>query len=274
LLGAGDPTYAAPTDFNGTERLAGIDAGAYAWTGAQNPGWQITAGFKEEAPGPTLSLEATPTTVDFQGQATLSWTAANAESCEASGAWSGTKDTTGEQETGPLETTSDFTLACDNAAGDSVSRTVTVSVDSAEDDDPPTLNLSVSSISVAMNGSATLTWSTTDAETCEASGTWSGNKATSGSESTGSLTADSTYSLTCTGAGGSVERSVTVAVQAADDGADDETGETSGGGAVSWLLLLLAMNLGAAATRSRQPVALVAAREGVDPVHRSKTAGI
>lgn len=67
-------------------------------------------------------------------------------------------------------------------------------------------------ISIAYNGSATLSWTSTNATSCTASNGWSGGKATSGSESTGSLTSDTTYTLTCDGPGGSASDSVTVTV--------------------------------------------------------------
>lgn len=67
-------------------------------------------------------------------------------------------------------------------------------------------------ISIVYNGSATLSWTSTNATSCAASGGWSGVKATSGSESTGSLTSDTTYTLTCDGPGGSASDSVTVTV--------------------------------------------------------------
>jgi hypothetical protein len=45
-----------------------------------------------------------------------------------------------------------------------------------------------------------------------ASGAWSGSKAASGSQSTGALTSNETYTLTCGGAGGSAAQSATVSV--------------------------------------------------------------
>src|SRR3989344_2356584 len=76
----------------------------------------------------------------------------------------------------------------------------------------PTLNFSANPTSVSSGSSSTLTWSTANADTCIASGAWSGTKAVSGSESTGSLTSTQTYTLTCSGSGGSVNRNVTVTV--------------------------------------------------------------
>jgi uncharacterized repeat protein (TIGR03806 family) len=59
-----------------------------------------------------------------------------------------------------------------------------------------------------------LTWSTTNAQSCTASGGWSGSKAVSGSESVGPLSTTTNFTLACTGAGGNVQRSVSVTVTA------------------------------------------------------------
>jgi hypothetical protein len=72
--------------------------------------------------------------------------------------------------------------------------------------------LSVTPTSVSSGASATLAWSSTNATSCAASGAWSGTKPTSGSQSTGALSATSTYTLTCTGASGTASQSVTVTV--------------------------------------------------------------
>ena len=85
----------------------------------------------------------------------------------------------------------------------------------------PTVQLSASPTNVASGAASNLTWSSTNATSCTASGAWSGTKATSGSASTGPLTAPtSTFTLTCTGAGGSANRSAIVTVQ----GSTSQTG--------------------------------------------------
>ena len=76
----------------------------------------------------------------------------------------------------------------------------------------PTVSLSVSPTSVTAGSSATLTWSSTNATLCTASGAWSGTPGLSGSQSTGALNQNSTYNLTCTGAGGSAVGSAAVTV--------------------------------------------------------------
>jgi hypothetical protein len=66
----------------------------------------------------------------------------------------------------------------------------------------PTASLRAAPTSIASGGSSTLTWSSTNATSCTATGGWSGAKATSGTQSTGAITMPSSYSLTCTGTGG------------------------------------------------------------------------
>lgn len=76
----------------------------------------------------------------------------------------------------------------------------------------PTLRLSLSNNSVGYNTPATLSWSSTNANTCRASGGWSGPVATTGTLTTGALTANTTITLTCTGPGGNVSQSVAIVV--------------------------------------------------------------
>ncbi|MEO1019393.1 MAG: hypothetical protein AAFY56_17130, partial [Pseudomonadota bacterium] len=94
----------------------------------------------------------------------------------------------------------------------------------------PTVALSASATSVTVGNGVTLTWSSTDATQCTASGSWSGSREASGSEEIASLQSDATYRLTCVGAGGSAAGSVTVRVVA-------EPAPSSGSGALSWPLL-------------------------------------
>jgi len=81
---------------------------------------------------------------------------------------------------------------------------------------PTAVALSGNPAAVTSGASSTLTWSSTNATGCTASGGWSGGRPTSGSASTGPLGATTTFSLTCTGIGGSATSSATVAVTGAD----------------------------------------------------------
>jgi hypothetical protein len=160
---------------------------------------------------PTAALSASSTTIDAGGSATLTWSSANATSCTASGGWSGTLATSGSRSTGALTATATFSLTCAGAGGTSQPATVTVSVNPV-----PTATLSVTPTSVVPGGTSTLTWSSTNATACTASGGWTETLATSGTQSTGALTAAKTYTLVCSGAGGtSTPATATVNVLAA-----------------------------------------------------------
>ncbi len=75
---------------------------------------------------------------------------------------------------------------------------------------PPTVKLHANPESVASGGRTTLSWSSSDATSCAATGDWSGTLATSGSKSTGALDSAQTFRLSCTGTGGSTTESLTV----------------------------------------------------------------
>ena len=168
----------------------------------------------DRAPWPTVSLTANPTTVDMNGFSTLTWSSTDASACSAGGAWSGTKATSGSEAVGALTTTSRFTLVC-NGAGGSAEQSVMVSVNAPPPLPAPTVSLAANPAMIAYDAVSTLTWSSSDATSCAASGDWSGMQATSGGQSVGPLTQTSTFILTCSGPGGSAGRSVTVAVDRA-----------------------------------------------------------
>jgi hypothetical protein len=102
---------------------------------------------------------------------------------------------------------------------------------------PPTVTLTSSASSVPSGQSVQLSWSTTNATSCTASGTnsvWSGNEPTSSSGVAVAITATSTLTLTCAGPGGSATQSVTVTATAA---------KSHGGGDVDISLLGILLSL-------------------------------
>jgi hypothetical protein len=159
---------------------------------------------------PTVSLVANSTTVNAGDPASLTWTTTDAEACEASGNWSGSKPPNGTESTQPLATDSTFVLTCTGPGG-SDAGTVVVSVNAPPP--APTLTLNASPLSIQAGEATTLSWNARDASSCAASGNWSGPRPTNGTELTGPLSADSTYTLTCTGPGGTVSRTTSIDVQ-------------------------------------------------------------
>ncbi len=77
----------------------------------------------------------------------------------------------------------------------------------------PTVTISAEPTTITLGQSSTLTWSSTNAISCDASGEWSGSKLLNGIES---VTPDSLgtkdYTLTCSGSGGSAFNTTTITV--------------------------------------------------------------
>ena len=78
---------------------------------------------------------------------------------------------------------------------------------------PPTIAISANPTTVAPGQGTTITWSTTNAASCSASGGWSGARGTSGTEQIPAITSTATFTLGCVGSsGGAISQSVTVQV--------------------------------------------------------------
>ena len=92
-----------------------------------------------------------------------------------------------------LQTTQSFTLSCSGEGG-GVVRDVTVNV---VGDGEVTVDLSADRYEVRVGEQVTLTWDSTNATSCVASGDWSGDRPVSGSFTTSGLTANSNFRLTC-----------------------------------------------------------------------------
>lgn len=98
----------------------------------------------------------------------------------------------------------------------------------------PTVTFTSSATSVTAGAAVTLTWSSTNATSCTASGGtgWVGSESTSGTLAV-AVSASETLGLTCTGPGGSATQSVSVKATPA------ASGSSGGGGALDWSLLAL-----------------------------------
>jgi hypothetical protein len=76
----------------------------------------------------------------------------------------------------------------------------------------PTVALWVAQSALPADTRAALSWNSTNADACVASEGWSGARALQGQEATELLFSSGTYTLTCTGAGGSISQSVRVEI--------------------------------------------------------------
>lgn len=98
----------------------------------------------------------------------------------------------------------------------------------------PTVSLTAAPTQVNAGFTTVITWSSTNATQCAATGAWSGNKAASGTETTAALSTQSTFNLDCTGPGGTSAAQLVVNVVAPGS----SSGGGGGGGALSETMLL------------------------------------
>ena len=159
--------------------------------------------------GLTLSLTASPERVDAGGSTTLEWSSSGANSCTASGAWSGDRSTSGSERIANISSTSTFSLSCSGSSGSTL-REVTVRVSGNDFD----VSLQLSEPVIMLGDAVEVNWSAPDADQCEAAGGWSGVRANSGSYVTPPLESNATFRLTCTA--GSLSGSAMVSVRVTD----------------------------------------------------------
>ncbi len=115
----------------------------------------------------------------------------------------------------------------------------------------PTVSLSAApATTLSPQSVLTLTWASTDAISCTASGAWAGAKPANGTEEITDLTSSGTYMLSCSGAGGSAAQSIAITVDATSDpGAAKASG--SGAMLISELLFLSGLGISLRALRRR-----------------------
>jgi hypothetical protein len=188
-----------------------------------------------------VTISAAPTTITVGQSSTLTWSSTNATSCTASCAWSGAQATSGTVSESPMATgTSTYTLTC-NGAGGSANAAAALTVNAAA----PTVTLSINPTSITLGQSATLTWSSTNATSCTASGAWSGPQPTSGTLTvTPTAAGADSYTLSCSGAAAATAMSVvneTVTVPQTTVTATALSGKAGGGAIEPWSLIGLAV---------------------------------
>ncbi|MGH7292367.1 MAG: GlyGly-CTERM sorting domain-containing protein, partial [Myxococcota bacterium] len=146
---------------------------------------------------------------------TLAWYAENVSTCTASGAWSGSKATSGTQVLTPTTPGSNiYTLRCTGSGGE-VTRSVAVSVIP-----PPSAvitSFSVDPTTAPLHQPVTLQWATADATACTASSApealWSGAVEAGGTLAVTPTTGgEHRFTLSCTGRGGDASASLSVNV--------------------------------------------------------------
>jgi len=218
-----------PTTSSGTSVGPIAPQGTYTYTltcsgngGTSSRDVTLDVSSNPVPPAVTVQLSISPQEITAGSAALLSWTAVQSTSCTASGSWGGTQPTSGSAvSTGTLNTPGlySYTLTCSGSGGTGTV-TSTLTVDPAA---PSVIHFAVTPGSLLTGESASLSWSTTDATACTAAGGtgsdgWGGSVPTfSAGSSVGPLSVAGTYTytLTCTGPGGtSAPSQVTVTVTA------------------------------------------------------------
>ncbi len=134
-----------------------------------------------------------PTSILLGSDATVTWQSSGVTACTASGPWSGAKSPNGQEIVTPsAAAVFTYALSCTTASGSiSGSTTLTVSVS-------PVVTLTVLPQRLLAGQSATLSWSSTAATICSASGAWAGTQATNGQATTSPVfPGDYSYALSC-----------------------------------------------------------------------------
>ncbi|MGA2398899.1 MAG: S8 family serine peptidase [Steroidobacteraceae bacterium] len=154
---------------------------------------------------PTLTLAAA--SIPLGSSTTLAWSTLDASSCTASAnpattAWTGAQTASGSVTVTPAAAGAQvYTLTCTGVAGTSASNSVTLFATSGTPAAAPTLTLASTSVTVGQ--STTISWSSANATSCTASGSWSGALAASGSQTiTPAAIGTETFTLVCTNLGG------------------------------------------------------------------------
>ncbi len=231
----------SPTGWSGTSGSNSTGAlysdASYTLTCAGLDGSTYTNSVGVTIAGPGASVSCNPDSVGYNGSSTISWSSSNANSCSvAPTGWSGTS---GSQSTGPLTSDQTYTVTCNGNGSYSISCPVHVI--------GPAVNMSADPSTIDYGQSSTLSWSSSNAVSCTASGDWSGDKNLSGSDSTDNVSPQAkyqpgthTYTLTCSGNGsGSASAQLVVNTPIPNPPANvtevnPDYCQTGPGGTVSW----------------------------------------
>lgn len=153
------------------------------------PGWgaqgSVVIGFRVNETAvvnditPAVNISASPTSLRSGEQSRLTWNSTNADSCYATGGWSGNKSVDGSQYVYPNQTRT-YTIVCENGSR-TAEDSVTVYVDDYNNNNNLSVDIYADPTSISRGDSSVLRWSSNDADYCTASGGWSGSRSTDGS---------------------------------------------------------------------------------------------
>jgi|GEM_PF-3215666 len=181
---------------------------------AENYGGPLPCKYKQIVKKPFVKLTADKYNLLSGESTTIHWEVKNADSCTATGDWSGMKNTHGGfSGTGILTSSKTYNIRCENKT-DSASDSLTIVVSPQAQKPTVILRSDAENNEVPFNTKTKIHWDVQNADSCRASGDWSGSKSTNGgSTTTGNLTRAKTYELTCTNNAGSTTATLTIDVR-------------------------------------------------------------
>ncbi len=225
---------------------------ASAQAGAGSKWGKIRNGSGSAEEAPYLSFSANSATIERGNSVVLTWAALNVRKCSASGDWEGSHPAEGFYQTPPIDGPKTYTLKCNAPGGGIQKTVAVSVTEPSEEPVPTTppepeptplpepepvpapepapepapapepeptptpepvvVSLSASPMEIASGDTATLSWSSTGADSCSGSPGPGDNLPASGSHTTGELGSDASFTLTCTGAGGSDSQTVMISV--------------------------------------------------------------
>jgi outer membrane protein assembly factor BamB len=200
--------WGGPLPLTGSEDAAIYEPGTYdIGVECSGPGGSTNRFVQVQVVGQpvAVTMSADPVSVPVGGTSTLSWSAPMATTCTAVVNWIGNRPTSGSAPvTVALEGANRYELFCQARIGQVHGEVTVTGVQSR-------VTLSAAPETVGAGQATTLTWSSTQASGCVASGAWSGAKAASGSEEvTAPALGTHDFSLSCSNPGAAGTDSATV----------------------------------------------------------------
>ncbi len=201
-------------------------AGTYANNDKDSAVLTLIVNAATPAPTVTITAPTNGSTVSTGTNVTVSWTSTNANvnGCNVAtnvvghGPWN-SQPTAGSVTDSNVTANTTYTVTCTGPSG-SGNATSAITVVSTP---APTVTISAPTVgaSILYNGSTTVTWSSTNATSCGVTSSLAGHgpwnaQPTTGSVNDTNITADSTYTVTCSGAGGSGNATRAILVTSGD----------------------------------------------------------